>query len=131
MSSMQTFDTERFTMKVHDNGLVEFTVRKGVTLTEDDVWLSNRLSTQHLPGKKLYVLTEAEGEFNPTPDARKAGASDKYASSVAAHALCSDDLTLKILGNLFISISRPKAKTKFFDERARALEWLKKQMEQE
>lgn len=125
---MKKFDTDHFSMDVHDSGLVEFKVKKGITLTEDDVWLSNRLSVEHLPGKKLYVLTEAEGEFSPTPDARKAGASARYAEHVAAHALCSDDLTLKILGNLFISVSRPLVKTKFFDDRNKALEWLHKQM---
>jgi hypothetical protein len=126
---MRTFDTPHFFMKVHDSGLVEFMVKKGISLSEADVWESQRLSLEALPGKKLYVLTEAEGEFSPTPDARRAGASDRYAQHVAAHALCSDNLTLKILGNLFISISKPRVRTRFFESRDEAMKWLNSQME--
>jgi hypothetical protein len=126
---MKTFDTPHFHMKVHDNGLVEFMVKKDILLSEADVWESQKLSLEALPGKKLFVLTEAEGEFSPTPDARRAGASDRYAQHVAAHALCSDNLTLKILGNLFISISKPKVRTRFFEDRNEALTWLTQQME--
>lgn len=123
---MKQFSEKNFTMKVHENGLVEFLVRKGVSLSEKDVWLSRDLSMSYLPEKKFYVLTEAEDEFNPTPGARTAGASKEYAKHVAAHALFSNNSFLKILGNLFIKVSRPAVKTQFFDDRNKALEWLEK-----
>ena len=125
---MKNFDTPHFRMNVHDTGLVEFKIKKDIALTAEDVWHSQELSVNHLPGRKLYVLTEAEGEFKPTPDARRAGASSRYASHVNAHALYSRNLTLKILGNLFIRINKPVVPTRFFDERESALEWLRNRM---
>jgi hypothetical protein len=125
---MKTFDTSNFTMHVHDSGLVEFKIKKGVALTADDVWLSRDLSTQYMPGKKFYVLTEAQEEFKVTQGARNAGASAEYAQHVAAHALCTSNLTLKILSNLFIKISKPVVPTRFFDEREKAIDWLKSYM---
>ncbi|MGZ4042749.1 MAG: DUF7793 family protein [Bacteroidia bacterium] len=121
---MKFFDTPNFTMNVHDNGLVEFKIKKSVALTEEDVWLSRDLSTQYLPGKKFFVLTEAEDEFKVTQGARHAGASGKYSKHVSAHAMYTSHLTLKILSNLFIKVSRPVVPTRFFDEREKALEWL-------
>lgn len=122
---MKTFDTPNFTMNVHDNCLVEFKIKKGVALTEKDVWLSRDLSTSQHPGKNFFVLTEAEDEFKVTQGARQAGASKEYSQHVTAHALYTTHLTLKILSNLFIKVSKPIVPTRFFDEREKALEWLK------
>jgi len=126
---MKTFDTPNFTMNIHDNCLIEFRIKKGISFTAADVWLSRDLSVNYIPNKKFYVLTEAEGEFTPKPDARRAGASKEYAQHVAAHAFFSKNIVLKIMGNLFLKISKPVAPTKFFDEREKALDWLKKFME--
>lgn len=125
---MKLFDTSNFTMNVHDNCLIEFRIKKGISLTEKDVWLSRDLSTQYMPGKKFFVLTEAEDEFKVTPGARTAGASKEYSQHVAAHALYTTHLTLSILSNLFIKVSKPIVPTRFFDNREKALEWLKNQM---
>lgn len=125
---MKTFDTTNFVMNVHDDCFIEFKIKNGITLKEEDVWLSQKLSLEFMPGKRFFVLTEAEGEFNLSQGARQAGASAKYAEHVVAHALCSNNLTLKILGNLFISVSRPVVKTRFFDQRDKAVAWLRSQM---
>ncbi len=124
---MKTFDTPNFYMVIHDDCLIEFKIKKGISFTATDIWHSRDLSVDYMPGKKFYVLTEAEGEFSPTQDARKAGASKEYAEHVAALAFYSKNITLKILGNLFIKVSRPVTPTRFFDERDKALEWLEKQ----
>ena len=125
---MKTFDEPHFTMKIHDNCLIEFKVKKGISLTAEDVWRSRDLSVQYKPNTKFYVLTEAEDEFTPTQDARRAGASKEYSQHVNALAFYSDNMLLKILGNLFITVSRPIVPTKFFDEREKAVEWLNKCM---
>jgi hypothetical protein len=121
---MKHFDEDNFKMTVHESGFVEFIVKKGVPLNEKDVWLSRDLSMNYLPNKKFCVLTEAEGEFRPTAGARTAGASKEYAKHVEAHAMFSTNTFLKILGNLFVSINKPATKTRFFDDREKAVEWL-------
>lgn len=111
-------------MTVHENGFIEFTIKKDISLTDKDVWESRDLSVRAYPGKKFIVLTEAEGEFKVTPGARQAGASREYSEHVLAHALYTNNLTLKILSNLFITVSRPVVPTRFFDDRTKAVEWL-------
>ncbi|MCE3229343.1 MAG: hypothetical protein K0S32_3894 [Bacteroidetes bacterium] len=122
---MKTFDTPNFVMNVHNDGFIEFRIKKGISLSAADVWLSRDLSCAHLPGMKFVVLTETEDEFRLTQEARQAGASEEYAKHVAAHALYTNNLTLKILSNLFIRVSRPVVPTRFFDERDKAIAWLK------
>jgi hypothetical protein len=42
-----------------------------------------------------------------------------------AVALCSGNLSLKILGSLYIKINKPMIPTKFFDDREKGKAWLK------
>ncbi len=125
---MKTYETDVFTMHVHSNAFMEFIVKKNVLLDSKDLWESRKLSLEYLPDTKFFVLMSAEEFFQITVDARSVGASVEYSEHLAAVALCSKDLSLKILGNLYIKINKPQAPTKFFDDRAKAEEWLRSLM---
>jgi hypothetical protein len=122
---MKTFETKAFLMTIHDDLFIEFKVKKNTTLQAGDVWESRDMSIQHIPGKKFFVLFEADENADISGDARRAGASDEYTKHVAALALYSTKLHEKIIGNLFLKINRPKVPTQFFDDRDKAIEWLK------
>ncbi len=127
---MKAFDREKYTMIIRDNLLIEFKVKKGAKLDAADVWDSRELSVKYMPGKKFFVLMESEGDLDVTVDGRRAGASEEYSRHVAALALCSNRLHETILGNLFLKINRPIVPTKFFDNRDKAIEWLRNKMVQ-
>lgn len=122
---MKTFETKAFLMTIHDDLLIEFKVKKNVTLQASDVWESRDLSINYIPGKKFYVLFEGEEDAEISGDARRAGASEEYTHHVAALALYSKKLHEKIIGSLFLKINKPKLPTKFFDNREDAINWLK------
>lgn len=122
---MKQFETDVFLMTIHDDLLIEFMVKKNMTLQEKDVWESRDLSVNHMPNNKFYVLMETEENFDVSGDARRAGASQEYSKHVAALALYSNKLYETIIGNLFLKINKPIVPTKFFDDRNKALEWLK------
>lgn len=122
---MKTFETKAFLMTIHDDLLIEFKVKKNVTLQASDVWESRDLSVNYIPGKKFYVLFEGEEDAEISGDARRAGASEEYTHHVAALALYSNKLHEKIIGSLFLKINKPKLPTKFFDNREDAINWLK------
>ncbi len=122
---MKQFETDTFLMTIHDDLLIEFMVKKNMTLQEKDVWESRSLSVNYMPNKKFHVLMEAEENFDASGDARRAGASQEYSKHVAALALCSNKLHETIIGNLFLKINKPIVPTKFFDDRTKALQWLK------
>lgn len=122
---MKTFETRAFVMNIHDDLLIEFKVKKNIILQEKDVWESRDLSVNYLPGKKFYVLFESDEDADVSGDARRAGASEEYTKHVAALALFSNKMHEIIIGSLFLKINRPKVPTKFFDNRAEAILWLK------
>ncbi len=122
---MKTFETDAYIMHVHDDLLIEFKVKKNVKLLDKDIWESREQSMNYMPGKKFYVLFEVEEGFDVSADARRAGASEEYSKHVAAVALCSNRLHEKIIGNLFLKVNNPIVPTRFFDDRAKAIEWLK------
>lgn len=121
---MKTFETKAFVMTIHDDFLIEFKVKKNVTLQASDIWESRDLSVNYLPNTKFKVLMETEENFDVSADGRRAGASEEYSHHVAALALYSTKLHETIIGNLFLKINKPLVPTKFFDDRAKALEWL-------
>lgn len=125
---MKTFETDVYKMTIHDDLLIEFKVKKNKTFRDSDVWKSRDQSVEYMPGKKFFVLMEAEENFNATVEARRAGASEEYTKHVQALAMFSNKLHETIMGNMFLKISKPKVKTKFFDDRDKAIEWLRSQM---
>ena len=126
---MKTYETDVFKMHVHDDAYMEFIIKKDVLLDATNLWESRKLSLEYLPdADKFYVLMEAEEFFQITVDARNVGASKEYSAHLGAVALCSNDLSLKILGNLYIKINKPHAPTKFFDDRSKAETWLRSLM---
>lgn len=125
---MVTYETASFKMRIGDDGLKELTVKENATYDASDVEESLELSLRGNYRSKFYVLFEAEGNANITEDARKRAASQDYTKYTAALALCSDKPTLVALGNIFLTVNRPKVPTKFFKKRADALRWLKEKM---
>src|SRR4051812_1127498 len=124
---MKQFETDAFKVILHDNLIKELTVKKNVTMQAKDVWESRDLTVKHNPGVKYYVLFEGDDNSHVSHDARRAAASEEYFSHVAALALYSNKVLESIRGNLFLKINRPKVPTRFFDNRHKALEWLKAQ----
>ena len=126
---MKVFDSLRFKMIVHDSLIKEMLVKRGQTFTEQDVMESKQLSCDYKPGAKFYVLMEGEEDATVNNSARRLAASKEYAQYTEALALCTSNLALRIMGNLFLKINKPAVATRLFETREEALIWLHKQME--
>jgi hypothetical protein len=122
---MKQFETDAFKMTIHDDLIKEVKVKKNIELQPADVWQSRDLSISYKAGVKFFVIIEGEEGAKISPDARRAAASDEYTKSTAALALCSNKIYEAISGNLFLKINRPKVPTRFFDNRDKALDWLR------
>jgi hypothetical protein len=121
---MRTFETDVYLMHVHHNGYLEFKVKKDTLLEPEDLWLSRKQSLEYLPGNKFAVLMESDDFFQLGSETRRVGASKEYSKDLIAVAFYSKNLSLKILGSLYIKINRPPVPTKFFDDRDKAEKWL-------
>ncbi len=122
---MRVFETKAFLMKIHDDLLIEFTVKENVNLQASDVWESRDLSVNYTPGKKFFVLFEGDEDASVSGEARRAGASKEYTGHVAALALYSNKAYERIIGSLFLKINKPLVPTEFFDDREKAIAWLR------
>jgi hypothetical protein len=122
---MKTFETKAFTMTIHDDLLIEFSVKKHINLQASDVWESRDMSVNYMPGKKFFVLFEGDEDASVSGEARRAGASEEYTEHVAALALYSNKAYERIIGSLFLKINKPLVPTEFFDNREHAIAWLK------
>jgi hypothetical protein len=122
---MKQFETSSFKLVLHDNLLKEFTVKTGIKLLPEDVRESLKLSEEFYPGGRYYVLFETEQDADISNEAKRLGASEEYRKHTAALALHSSNVLMTVTGNLFLKINRPKVPTRFFDNREKALSWLK------
>ena len=125
---MIKFETDAYNMTIHDDLYLEFMVKRDVVLKEQDVWLSKQQAEAAFPGKKFFVLLSGEEFFQVTKETREVVASTKFSTHIAAVALFSEELAMKILGNLYIKINRPEVPTKFFTEKNKAEIWLRSLM---
>ena len=122
---MKTFETDIYIMNVFEDGYLEFKVKKDSLLEPEDLWLSRKQSLEYAPDKKFAVLMEAQDFFEIGTETRRVGSSKEYCDGLVAVAFCSNNLSLKILGSLYIKINKPPVPTKFFDDREKAKEWVK------
>lgn len=122
---MKTFETDVYIMNVYEDGYLEFMVKKDSLLEPDDLWLSRKQSLEYAPDKKFAVLMEAQDFFQIGTETRRVASSPQFSKDMTAVALCSNNLSLKILGSLYIKINKPPIPTKFFDDREKAKNWVK------
>ena len=122
---MKRFETKAFLMTIHDDFLIEFLVKKNVNLQASDIWESRDLSVEYIPHKKFFVLFEGDEDAEVSGEARRAGASKEYTGHVAALALYSNKTYERIIGSLFLKINKPLVPTEFFDDRDKAIAWLR------
>lgn len=116
-------------MKIGEDLIKEIVVKRGQVFGEADVVESKQLSCEHKPNSRFFVLMEGEEGATVNNAARRFAASRDYAQYTSALALCSSNLALRIMGNLFLKVNKPAVHTRLFETRGEAMAWLHKQME--
>jgi hypothetical protein len=127
---MKVFETDAVKTIIHDNLIREVIVKENKELRAKDVLELNDLCSKYKPGARFFVLFEVEEGAKISAEARRTAATEEYNKINAALALCSSKALNAITGNLFLKVNRPKVPTKFFDDRNKALIWLKAMIEQ-
>ncbi len=115
-------------MSISDDLIKHLVVKKGQIFGEADVIESKQLSCDYKPNARFYVLMEGEEDATVSNGARRIAASKEYAQYTSALALCTSNLALRIMGNLFLKINRPSVRTRLFETREEALAWLQAQI---
>jgi len=126
----KNFETPSFGGVIHDNLLKELYVKDGVEFSVGDMKLSQDMSQKYKPGAKFYtVLFEGVGS-SISLDARRAAGHDEYEKHTAAFAVCSKNIDVAIRSNLFEKMYNPRIPFQVFDDRDKALFWLRNLMKE-
>ncbi len=77
--------------------------------------------------RKHLALIDFGGSLTSTPEARKQYADDPYIKAYRiADAFLVKSVSVRILANFFIKVTKPKVKTKLFSDEVEAVKWLHK-----
>lgn len=112
-------------MTIDDDGFLEFYIKQYSNVNEDDMWQSKKEAENYMPGIKFKVLVCGDKYFQVSKEAREVVATKEFSTHVEKVALCSDQIALKLLGNLYIKINKPNVPTKFFTDIKKAEYWLR------
>lgn len=119
-----------YTMRMHDDGMLEMIIHEGVTIDANFVWGVKAEVESRRPGKKFFVLVKGIGFFNVTSEAREISASRQFSGHMAAVAFYTTNYSLKLLTELYNKINKPVVITRVFGSREPAVEWLRELMKQ-
>lgn len=112
--------------KRSDGIIVEVTVdRANFTLKEcEDVVAVTKEITGGVPHKLLFIPGK---HITLDKQGRSFMASDEALENISAMAVIQTSITIRVIGNLYLIIDRPKKPTRLFDNTDEALDWLKRQ----
>lgn len=109
------------------SGIIENIVKEGVSIEREDILKINETNRSIAQGKKYTLLISSEAFATITREARELSASDQFIESTLAKAILVDSLGQKLVVNFYLSINKPKIKTRMFSnsDRDSAIKWLK------
>ena len=113
----------KFRMWLRPDGIVQLVWAPGAAMGLDDALAATDAMTQLTGGRRTPLLVDAH---DAGPQDRPARTEFARRSDLAsAVALLVGTPLSRIMGNFFLSVSRPMAPTRLFDDEASALAWLR------
>lgn len=108
-------------------GIIENVVKEGVSIEYNDILQIKEINQSIAKGKKYALLISSEPFATISKAARELSASQKFAETTLAKAILVDSLGQTLVVNFYLSINKPKIKTKMFPvkDKVKAIEWLK------
>lgn len=122
--SGELFETTAATIRVRDDGILHVVARPGTRfdgpLTEELFATYESVGT----GGPFLVLNDIRGVASSSPESRDLASSDRSTALHTALALVVDSRISRMMGNLFLTLSRPKFPTRLFSDEDAATRWL-------
>jgi len=119
---------EKFDILLHENGILENIAKKGKVIDVEDVKLLAKTNLE-LAGHKAYVvLIDSEELTSVTKEAMDYTSHVESSPKTIARALMVNNLHNRIVGNFYIKVKKPRIKTRLFNDKSKAMEWLEEQL---
>lgn len=124
---MSIIDTNKFSCRIIETGILENTFKGSNSIEASDMW-ELKTSNVKLIGNSIYtVLVQAEDLISFSLEARRVAASEEFKGNTIAKALLFRSLGQRIIANFYLKINKPAIKTKLFNNREKAIDWLREE----
>lgn len=110
-------------------GIIENVIQNEVVLDAQDIIEIKKVNKLISQGNEYGLLLVSGESSSVTKDGREASADEKNRGKNIATAMIIHSLAQKIIGNFYLKVNKPVIPTQLFTDRIKALDWLRKQIE--
>ncbi|MCE3229296.1 MAG: hypothetical protein K0S32_3847 [Bacteroidetes bacterium] len=125
---IKTIEADEGTTKIYESGLLESFINEGAYIDVPYLLEGKKLLDELGSDRKFYVLSESSGFYRISKEARELSASKEYSAHIAAVAVITKHISIKLVFDLYLKIDKPAVPTKAFTDREAGLKWLDERM---
>ena len=122
--NIEVFDTTLSTLWIDEDGILCSVAKKGAPLTKDGLMNVYAVTKEIVKGKKICTLTQMTGISSGNKEIRDYALME-MTTFTKAMALIANSAFSTIIGNVFMSFSKPPFPMKIFTNEEEAKKWLK------
>lgn len=111
-----------------ESGIIENQIYPDVLLEGQDVLLIKEATIKIAQGRTHALLVSAGENSSITKEGREISADSRYNGSNIASAFVIQSLAQRIIGNFYLTVNSPSITTRLFNDREKALVWLRKKL---
>lgn len=119
---------EKIKFFVIEPQILENVILEGVEIDVPEVNFSKAENLKMSEGKPYVLLITSQPFSTITPEALSLSASKEFKQNTKAKALLVNNLPHRIVGNFYMKLKRPAIKTKLFNDREKAIKWLRREL---
>jgi hypothetical protein len=123
--SSEVFSFPGYFIFRRNDGIIHIQFRAGFEGDVQDARQQVQVFDRLRGNRKALIFAVFEEDNNFTSEAREYVASDEVSAIVGAEAFVIKGLALRILGNGYLRINKPRRPARLFNSRAAALRWLR------
>ena len=121
----EVVETRSYKMWLDENHITHEVFKNGVEITSDDVVEMLEIRKKLIKGRKGPILADIRHIKSVSKEARDFGNNEEGISITTAFGILIGAPISRMIGNLFIGVTKPPYPTRLFTEEDKAIEWLK------
>lgn len=118
---------EKIEVCLLEEGIIENYFRGEKMIEPTDIIQLRETNLEISDAKPYTVLVEADDLTSFSKETRELLASKEFVGITIAKALVFKSLAQRIISNFYLQINKPHIKTRLFNDRKKAIEWLREQ----
>ncbi|MCC6371663.1 MAG: hypothetical protein IT236_11710 [Bacteroidia bacterium] len=124
----KTVEIEKARLTLLEEGIIEVYFMGDKTIEVADIMEVRRINLNLSEGRPYAVLVESEDMTSYSRETRELLASKGFMGLTKAKALVFKNLAQRIIGNFYLHVNKPHIKTRLFNDRRKAIIWLKREI---